>query len=287
MLALIEGTGAVATELTNNVPITAGTIKADLAWPWNLGKSTIADAQQYLENQKQAHNLYNFPDKGNINAGNSIVITDLNAINDISPLPTTPTPKHDIYLLEPVENLDVTSAVECGRDLEGKSNINPIFQEQYRQEAIKNDVKNMLLEKNIPKGSVIIAPIDGELRYFAMKVPNGTVGRVAIDYTDPDGKVEEIGVSGWGDSTNLSLTPLIEGITPYTGDTAVPGEPIFVQVKRGQTIMETLQGGNIVITSTAQLNNLDSTDSWPTNINLLSIPDPKTGVQKTVIVASQ
>jgi hypothetical protein len=144
--------------------------------------------------------LYNFPDKGNINGGNSVVITDLNAIEDISPLPTTPTPKHDVYLLQPVANLDVANSVQYGMDLEGKSDMNPIFPEKYRQEAIKNNVKNMLLEKNIPEGSVIVAPMDGVLNYYAMEVPSGTVGGVGIAYTAPDGTVQNVSIFYCDDS---------------------------------------------------------------------------------------
>ena len=282
MLALIEGTGAITTELTNNVPMTGETIKADLAWPWNLVKSIAADVQKYLENQKQAHDLYNFPDKGNINAGNSIVIADLNAINDISPLPTTPTPKNDVYLLEPVEDLDVTSPVEYGRDLEGKSDINPIFQEQYRQEAIKNNVRNMLLLKNIPKDSVLLAPIDGTLRYNNIDAPNGTVNGLEIFFKAPDGAELIISLANY----DQFLIPLIDTITPFTGNNE-SSDTIYIQVKRGQPIAKTFQLGEVFMEATAQQSLTSADGSHPTNINLLSIPDPTTGIQKTVIVASQ
>jgi hypothetical protein len=281
--SVIEGTGAVITGLTSHAPVTAETIKTDLAWPWNLGKSTASDVQKTIESNSGG--IYNFPDKGTLNPNNSVVITDLQIIKDIPTLPTTPTVKNDVYLLEPVENLDVVNSVQYGMDLGGKSDMNPIFPEKYRQEAIKNNVKNMLLEENIPEGSVIIAPMDGVLCYYAMEVPGGTVGGAAIDYTAPDGTVQSVSIAGWGGSTNLDMTPLIEGLTPYTGNNA-PGETVFASVKRGQPIMITLQPGNIVMEAEAQLNGSDSTDSWPTNINLISLPDPKTGIQKSVILTT-
>jgi hypothetical protein len=282
VLALIEGIGAVATELTNNVPMTAGTIKVDLAWPWTFGKSTVADVQKYLEKEKQAHAFFNFPDKGTISAGNSIVITNSDVIKDVSPLPAIPTAKHDIYLLEPVENLDVTNPVEYGMDLAGKGNSSP-FPEQYQQEAIKNNVKNMLLLKNIPEDSVLLSPIDGVLRYLAFPDPNITDVGAEIVFTASDGTEEEISIAGFD---ILRLAPLIDSITPFTGNNP-PGDIIYIQVKRGQPIAKTLQSGDLLVTSIAQPDKNNSSNIYPTNINLLSIPDPTTGTQKTVIVASQ
>lgn len=282
-LLLIEATGAVATELPNNVPMTGVTIKEDLAWPWNLGKSTVADVQKFLEKEKQAHEMFNFPDKGAITSNNSIVITNLDAIKDVSPLPATPTVKHDIYLLQPVENLDVTKTVEFGMDFAGKSSPDAYFKE-YEQEAIKNNVKNMLLLKNIPTDSVLLAPIDGMLRYFADNVPDGTVGGAEIIFITPDGTEEEIGLSSY--NSVIPMTPSVDGITPFTGHNA-PSDVVYMQVKRGQPIAKTLQSGDILMTADAQPDKNNSSNRYPTNINLISLPDPKTGAQKTVIVASQ
>jgi hypothetical protein len=41
------------------------------------------------------------------------------------------------------------------------------------------------------------------------------------------------------------------------------------------------------MTSIAQPDKTNSSIIYPTNINLISVPDPKTGTQKSVIVASQ
>jgi len=276
----IEGAGAVATELTNNVPMTGETIKADLAWPWNLGKSATADIQKILE--KQPEGIYNFPDKGTLNAANSIVITDLNAIKDISPLPATPTLKNDIYLLQPVENLNVVNSVQYGMDLEGKSDINPIFQEKYRQEAIKNNVRNMLLLKNIPKDSILLAPIDGTLRYNDINAPDGAINGLEIFFKAPDGTEVIISLADY----DQFLTPLIDTITPFTGNNE-SSDVIYIQVKRGQPIAKTLQLGDVFMEATAQQSLTSADGSHPTNINLISIPDPKTGKQATVIAADR
>jgi hypothetical protein len=284
VLLVVEAAAAIATELTNDVPMTGETIKTDLAWPWNIGKSVVEDVQRLFENRSDP--LYGYPFKGTITADNSITITNLDTIKNISPLPPTPTPKNDVYLLEPVENLDVTSPVEYGMDLAGKGTSSP-FGELAKQEAIKNNVKSILLEKNIPAGKVILAPIAGELRYFANdSIPNGTVGGVEIDFTSPDGTEEIISVAGNDISDILSFTPLIEGITPFSGNNK-PGDIIYAQVKRGQPIMKSLQAGDIRTESMAQPKIGGSTYIFPTNINLITIPDPKTGKQETVIVADQ
>ena len=49
--------------------------------------------------------------------------------------------------------------------------------------------------------------------------------------------------------------------------------------------MKSLQAGDILTTSIAQPKIGGSTYIFPTNINLISIPDPKTGKEATVIVA--
>ena len=272
--------GAIATELTNKVPMTGETIKTDLAWPGNLGKSVVEDVQKLFENRSDP--LYGYPYKGSLTVDNSITITNFDTIKNISPLPPAPTAKHDVYLLEPVANLDVSNPVKYGMDLEGKGISSP-FQEQYKREAIENNVKSMFLLKNVAKDSIILAPIDGILRYFADNVPNGTIGGAEIVFTALDGTEEEINVAG---NDILPFTPLIEGMTPFTGHNA-PTDVVYVQVKRGQPIMKTLQPGDILMMSIAQPDKTNSSILYPTNINLLSIPDPKTGVQKTVIVANQ
>ena len=50
----VETTGAVITEQTNNQPISAHTIPADLAWPWNLGKSAIEDIQGFFKGKSSS-----------------------------------------------------------------------------------------------------------------------------------------------------------------------------------------------------------------------------------------
>jgi hypothetical protein len=277
VLLAAEAAGAITTELTNNVPMTGETIKTDLAWPWNLGKSATEEVQKFFNNKSDP--LYGYPYKGTLTAGNSITVNNLDAIKDISPLPTTPTPKNDVYLLEPVEGLDVTSPVEYGMDLAGKGNSSP-FQEQYKQEAIKNNVMNLLLFKNIPKDSVLLAPADGTLRYFADNAPDGIVDGAEIVFTAPDGTEEKISIAR---NDILLIAPLIDEVKPFTGHNA-PNDQIYIQVKRGQPIMKTLQSGDILMTSIAQPKT-GSSYIFPTNINLITIPDPKTGKEATVIVA--
>ena len=119
--------------------MTGETIKNDLAWPWNLGKSVVEDVQRLFEKKSNIPTpLYNFPDKGIINTDNSITVTDLSTIENLPTIPATPTLKNDIYLLQPVEKLSVIDPFEYGMDLLGKNSINPIFSKAITQEAVNN-----------------------------------------------------------------------------------------------------------------------------------------------------
>jgi hypothetical protein len=279
--ASIEGVGAGITEKTNKVPMTGETIKADLAWPWNLGKSVVEDVQRLFE--KKSDVISNFPDKGTLTTDNSITITNLGDIKNISAIPAIPTVKNDIYLLQPIEGLDVTNPVEYGMNLDGKSGGGSPFPEEYTQEAIKNNVRNAFVFKNIPEGSVIVAPVDGVLRYIAFENSNVKDVGATISFTAPDGTEESVDIGGYD---TVHMAPLIDSIIPFNGNNS-PGDVISIQVKRGQPIMKTLNSGDVSMSSIAQPDKTNSSNIYPNNINLLSLPNPKNGKQAIVIVADQ
>lgn len=78
VLGAVETTGAVITEQTNNQPLSTNTIPADLAWPWNLGRSAAEDIQGFFNKEAPVSSTFdNNADRQVIKAGvNTVAVSE-------------------------------------------------------------------------------------------------------------------------------------------------------------------------------------------------------------------
>lgn len=244
-------------------------------------RSGKVDVPPFFDNSKNS---------GAISPNNSVIIRGLSLIQNVEVVPSGANPKHDVNLLFPIQGLPPTG-INYSKDFQGKNDSNPIFPEEIRQYAKANGIENVMVFQGIPKDSIIISPVDGVIRYNdgGNHVPPGQVHSAIMSYSAPDGTVQNIliAITLTSRSNNSGFLPLIQSKLFKVGDAGKDIREFQVPVKRGQPIFRTTKDASEVRITTMALPTPTSSGNelYPTNINLITTPNPSTGEQKVVIVA--
>lgn len=205
--AIAEGTGAVITELTNDQPRSAQTIRADLAWPWNLTKSAVEDIKGMFSKDEVPPFFDNNADHQFLQAGinaNPIASTELSSAlkGSIKPLEEKSFPQ--VEMLLPVQ-LNPNERVEVSKRWV-RSAFNPI--------AEKTD--NLVFGRTItiPKeGTKIIVPVENaEVFQISPYVVNGQsyFNGVLVRFKGPDNTVYELAIETENEVTDLGAMDIIK-----------------------------------------------------------------------------
>lgn len=243
-----------------------------------------------LTRKEPTPNFDNTVDNGTISTINSVVIHDLKEIEAIPTVPSGPNPKHDINLLMPIQGISPSGTIDYNKDLIGKNDANPIFAEQSRKYAKEQDVKNSIIFRNIPKDSVIVAPIDGELDFSKFSQEDSLIAMARLFYKDSNGILQQVMISGTSHDFFSQLAkaeplPLGKGFVSFE-----EGSKFRVSVKRGQPIMKTVKNTDIKLSAMAWPSGAAGREIskngehlYPTNLNLITLDLPS-GANKLVVV---
>lgn len=210
---------------------------------------------------------------GAIGKNNTIEI-DEDTLSKIATTPATKTPKRDVNLLLPIQDLPLKTNISYDKLLAlGKGSI--------AEAAKKQEIKNTIAFRSIPKDSIVLAPADGSIQFYKRpESPEGVVDSANLLYKGPEG-LYQILIFGQG----TLFKPLIN-VTPRTTYRGADDPSFHAEVKRGQPIFMTVQLGDLMLTNQVWPSGqfgvgLDQV--YPNNINLITIID-KTGQEKVVVL---
>jgi len=259
-LGLAYGGGVLNTELTNNEFVNAHTLQVDALHPYNLGLHEIASST--FDNAKDSGAIGN----------NNFMLIDKNRLANINTIPTIPTPKHDINLLAPFQELPPGINIVYEKTFTGEDQS--LFGSDETEYAKKEGIKNKITFKNIPINTVIPAPVDGFLEFYARPrvAPEGTIESANFFYKGPDGTIYQVQMGG---TPGDLFKPLTEA-TPYTFENSVDESTLRVEVKRGQPIALTLQSTDLSYTTKGWPSGeigVGALKTYPTNVGLIVLPD--------------
>lgn len=223
----------------------------------------------------------NTKDYGTI-GNNNIIQIDKNMLANIATIPTVPAPKHDINLLMPFQNLPSDTSIAYDKILIEDHQSFPVIPAQVKY-AKEQNVKDQIVFKNIPKDTVILAPVDGLLEFYVIRpdvAPSGTIEAINLFYKSPEGTIYQVGIFGSGTVFNPLgnfFKPLIEATPDILGQNpSVDESTLRVEVKRGQPIALTLVSTDLNFTSKGWPSGkigVGAPETYPTNINLITLPD--------------
>lgn len=228
-------------------------------------------------------------DKGTISAANSIIITDLKEIESIPTIPPGTNPKHDINILAPSLNPSPGKKIDYSKSFSGgeSPSFTPYAPEETKY-AKEQNVKEKWIFKDVPQNTVIPAPADGLLE-FSMRPkvdPAGTVDGVNLYYKGSDGAAYQLAIFG---DPGDHFKPSVDA-KPFSLDDDISLDDrmkLWVPVKRGDTIMVTLQQTNLWYKAKAWPSGeigVGSNKTYPVNINFITLPDGA-GQDKVAILA--
>ena len=272
ILGTVETTGAVVQEQINEQPISAQSVVQDLIWPWNLGKSAIEDIRAIFNKEAKVPSTFdNAKDSGTMGS-NNIVNIDETTLANIDTIPEVPTPKHDINILTPFQGIQSNINIDYGKDFRGQNQ--PLYGLDETKYAKEQNIKDNIIFKSIPKDTIILAPVDGLLEFYARpeKAPAGTIEAVNFFYKSPEGTLYQIGMGG---SPGDFFKPLVDA-KPYMFERNVDESVLRVEIKRGQPIALTLQSTDLGLTTVGWPSGeigVGSSKTYPANINLITLPD--------------
>lgn len=209
-LAVLEGAGAVATQLINNQPMSVETIKTDLAWPWNLGKSAIADISDLFRKKEAVVVVSPTPDnktaRQTVQAGvnlNPTSIKEAPSLIEIKPVEKGKFP--DVTILLPLK-------LKAGEKVGIRTNwirnaFNPVNPES------KEDVAYGKIITIAQKGTEIIVPVaNAEVGIGTKTVGTETnMSSLSVIFYGPDGTKYSLAIMLNGqDIRRLQPTDLIK-----------------------------------------------------------------------------
>lgn len=186
----------------------------------------------------------NRPDKGTISTNNSITVSTLEGLKNLDAIiPQSSQDGHTVNILLPLQGLPPSGKVEYDRDLTGKNSFNPIYAPESRQYALENGIKNEIFLKNIPAGSTILAPVDGEFMYNRIRneLPDGTIDGPTFFFKDENGILYQILIS---DAAAKPLASILD--VPARG-IEDDYRKFLHPIKKGEPIATVLQQGEIAI----------------------------------------
>jgi len=209
---------------------------------------------------------------GAIGSNNEIKI-DAATLDKVPTLPSVATPKHDIYLLTPFQN------IPSGVNIAYNKNFGGDFNPGELSNAKDQNIKNNIIFENVPKDTVIIAPFDGQIEFYANPSDAAGVCEMAnLFYFAPDGAVHQLLIGG-------PFQALIDEKPFLTGQINLNEDSLLVSVNRGQPIAKTLQTRAIGFTAQAWPKGLGTATYYiyPDNLNLITLPDGS-GQEKLAIL---
>lgn len=216
-----------------------------------------------------------------------IPLSHAQQLHGIPTVPPGDNPKHDIYILAPFLNIQSGEKIDYAKEFIGDTA--PVYygpdETKYAKEQ---NIKEKVVLKGIPKDTVIRAPADG-LVEFAMRpkiAPSETVEGANLYYKGPDGVMYQLMIFG---NPGDFFKPLIDA-KPYelgTNQNLADRKKMFVQVKRGDPLMATLQITDLFSNGRAWPSGelgVGSNKNYPVNLNFITLPDGA-GQEKLAILA--
>lgn len=276
LLALIEGAGTIVSEQINDQPVSAQTVKAGSAWPWSLSLSAIQDVQRVLN--REAPSTFSVTAERGVIGENTIVRLPQEEIDKLFPtafgklredgdntILTIPQPiskserekaeragvivpdqqyeiREDKGTLQLQYPLDLSQSSDPNAQIPFAKSYGGLIAADRLASLQKEGYYDTLEFQNVPKGTIVQAPLDGYLvisrtngvRHDPNKVTNGF-----IDFQGPNGIIYRLLIYGGEGNDIFVFTPLLDAPEPNPGDNHKPVGAYGIHVEKGQALFRT------------------------------------------------
>lgn len=239
-----EITGAVIAEKTNNQPLSTRTIPADLAWPWNLGKSAVEDIQGLF--------------KGKTSSPEASVFDPTATSGVIKPSMIERLPQEEIAKLDPFTKIDDRNTIQVLYPIDVSTSKNPNVSIEYKKSLNiskttgnqshleQQGFYNAFYSKNIPSGTIIYAPVDGKLILYTDSgnippINDRDYSTATIDF-QVNGKDYRMIITGGkknrGDIFNTLTNAPVIGSSKMSREEVAKINNQAISIKRGNPILQ-------------------------------------------------